>query len=319
MLPPHGGRVDPGIERAVGLDLVDVGVQRLNQGFVVALGDADRSAVAVVDDRHVADDERHGVLIGRDVLLGDQVGQQQAVDVALDQVEHQHVYIVDDVGLGIGELLLQDVDLQGAHLRADLLSRHIFNGLERVGLLFRHHHDLGGRIVRLAEIDDLLALRLGDHAGNDQVDLPGLQRRDQAGKGLIGDFDVQPQLFADAVGQRDVEAGHLLLAGLRVGIIKLIRRIADGHADDDLSLGLQVAQGVRRNGKHDGQDQHQAQQDGNQFLHNRSSILVHRSFGMHAVINEYSLHVHDYTHKFAYVKRYLQIYSFFFKIEPCNP
>ena len=97
----------------------------------------------------------------------------------------------------------------------------------------------------MGEGDDLLALGLDGHAGGDQVDVAGAQRRDQARKGLVGQHHLHAQLVGDGLRQLHVKALQLLLAGLRVGVVELIGREADACADDNLALRLNIGEHIR--------------------------------------------------------------------------
>src|SRR5258706_588922 len=71
----------------------------------------------------------------------------------------------------------------------------------------------------------------GGHRGNDEVDLAGLERGDEAGEGQVLDFDRPPEPLAERVCEIDADAGRLA-----AGVAHLEWRIGQLHADDELAL-----------------------------------------------------------------------------------
>ena len=90
-----------------------------------------------------------------------------------------------------------------------------------------------GLQIGLREIDRLRALGVRRHGGNDEVDLAGLERGDEAAERNVFDHDLASERFAERVRKIDAHASRL---ALRVGHLE--RRIGQLHADDQLRAVL---------------------------------------------------------------------------------
>ena len=160
----------------------------------------------------------HVVLIRRDVV-------DDGIDAAILDFEERLIDGVEHADIGPRDLA-RGLLTRRADRDAERLALQVFCRVDCV--VVRPHDDTEARdVVRLREVDRLLAIVRDRDVIDCDIDFLGLQRRDQAIKGAVADLDVKAFLCTDGPDDVDIKA----LVVLRLLILRAERRIARIHAD----------------------------------------------------------------------------------------
>ena len=209
-------------------------------------------------------------------LLHEIGGTLQGRAIDIDLVDLQSLQRVGILGIdhdiggrlaGGGEFLVLLVDQAldgGAVLHRDLDAGEIVEAVDVLGIALMHQQGLAGIHV-VDEIDDLAALRLVEELGEDGVAMLGLQRRDDAVEGRVGEFGGDAEALGDLGADIDVGADRLVVL---VEIAE--RRAGDVGAVDDLAgagdIGRRRHLGRLRGQRRGEAEGHQAAASPNVFL-----------------------------------------------------
>ena len=119
--------------------------------------------------------------------------------------------------------------MRGAVFHPDALAFQIG---ERVESIFLRDNQRGVSVVRVGKRHLLAALRGNVHAGDDRIIFLEFERRDQAVEGMVGKSTLGLHLFAQRVGQVDVETGDLV-----IGVHRFKRWVSCRNAKADFFCG----------------------------------------------------------------------------------
>ncbi len=105
-----------------------------------------------------------------------------------------------------------------------------------------HRHGVAD-VVEVGEVHLLLAVRGDRDGGNAAVDCAQMHGVQEAVKGVVLELHLEPQLFADGLGQRNIKAVQL-----KSGIVVLKGWVIGCRAKDNLAGVLDAAPVVRHRG-----------------------------------------------------------------------
>ena len=160
----------------------------------------------------------HVVLIRRDVV-------DDGIDAAILDFEERLIDGVEHADIGPRDLA-RGLLTRRADRDAERLALQVFCRVDRV--VVRPHDDTEARdVVRLREVDRLLAVVRDRDVIDCDIDFLGLQCRDQTVKRTVADLNVKAFLCPDGPDDVDIKA----LVVLRLLILRAKRRIARIHAD----------------------------------------------------------------------------------------
>src|SRR5690606_34688192 len=122
------------------------------------------------------------------------------------QLQIRVVDIRKQAQLGLGNLLLHEVDGGGAGFHGHVLAGQVFGGLDVV-VIVGHQDGQAALVIGIGKIDDLFAVVADRDAGQRDVDVAGLQTRNDAVEVHRLKLVLQVQFLGDGGPQIGGKAG----------------------------------------------------------------------------------------------------------------
>ena len=193
------------IEAALGAEVREEGVH-LRAQIVAALAQADRPRLLLKGREDGA--RRFGIFAP--VFERGHLVDEEGVALPLRDFEDARRGLVEDQhARGLELLRGENVSRWCPSPRRSRGRRGRASAMDGMSLAGGDEQAEAGPEIRLGEVDRLRALRRGGHRGNDEVDLAGLERGDEAGEGQVLNLDGLPEMRAERTGEIDAHAGGL--------------------------------------------------------------------------------------------------------------
>ena len=176
------------------------------------------------------------VAVGYDRIAHSGV-DHKAGDVSVAHLKSQLGILVQLEKLAVGQGRGDELRLDRTLLGSDLEAGERFLARVGVHLVGGHNKVLHARLVERREIYDLSALRSVRKSGDPQIDLPCLDRGDNAVKAHVYDLQLHAESVGDLLGEEHIAADEV-----RVQILELVRSVLSLGSDNELARRLDLGQ-----------------------------------------------------------------------------
>ena len=217
-----------------------------SQQRAVALAHADNGTLLLIGDVEL--DTQLRIVLG--IGLGNDRFDERAVQLAAQQLGNDVRDLRELHDIGVRRVLLGEVGLNGAELRADLVLRLVGVGQrgEGIRLVLHGHERLAADIVDIREVHLVLTGGIGRVTGERKVDLLRAELAERAVEVHGDDLELEAEINGDVLRKRDVEAGQRRILVLIDGIEFIRREVRTGRdgqlaVRDSLQQRLQLLDG----------------------------------------------------------------------------